>query len=186
VVDDYLRTSVDTVYACGDIVGPYQFTHMAAHQAWYAAVNALAAPFWKVKADYSVVPWTTYTDPEVARVGMSAEEAVARGLDVEVTEYPIDDVDRAIADGRTEGFVKIVTRGKKLLGATVVSAHAGELISEFVLAMTHDLSLQRLLGTIHVYPTMMEANKLAIGAWRRKHAPESLLNMAERLFGYLR
>ena len=185
-VNDYLQTSINTMYACGDLVGPYQFTHMAAHQAWYAAVNALAAPFWRFKADYSVVPWATYTDPEVGRVGLSEEDASAKGLDVEVTRYPLDDLDRAIADGQTQGFVKIISRGDKVLGATIVGAGAGELISEFVTAMTHGIGLKKILSTIHVYPTRMEAAKLAAGTWRRANAPQRVLSLAERVFRFQR
>ena len=182
-VDDALRTSIPTIYACGDAVGPYQFTHMAGHQAWYAAVNALAAPFWRFKANYAVVPWATYTDPEVARVGITEADAPAGS---EVTIYPIDDLDRAIAEGRTDGFVKIISKGNRVLGATIVAVHAGELISEFVTAMTHGIGLKQMLATIHVYPTLMEANKLAAGAWRRAGAPQGLLRFAERLFAAVR
>lgn len=181
-VDAHLRTSLPTVYACGDAIGPYQFTHIASHQAWYAAVNALAAPFWRFKANYAVVPWATYTDPEIARVGVT--EADAPGADV--TTFPIAEVDRAIADGRTSGFVKVVSDGDRILGATIAAANAGELIAEFVTAMTHGLGLKRIMGTIHIYPTAMEANKLAAGAWRREHAPQGLLKVAERVFGVLR
>ena len=170
------------MYACGDAIGPYQFTHIASHQAWYAAVNALAAPFWRFKANYAVVPWATYTDPEIARVGVT--EADAPGADV--TTFPIAEVDRAIADGRTQGFVKVVSDGDRILGATIAAANAGELIAEFVTAMTHGLGLKRIMGTIHIYPTAMEANKLAAGAWRREHAPQGLLKVAERVFGMLR
>ena len=182
-VDACLRTSVPTIYACGDAVGPYQFTHMASHQAWYAAVNALAAPFWRFRVNNRVVPWSTFTDPEVARVGITEAEAPP---EAEVTVHPLDDVDRAVADGCTEGFVKIVSNKGRVLGATIVAAHAGELISEFVTAMTHGIPLNRILGTIHVYPTMMEANKLAAGAWRRENAPRGLLKIAEKAFGALR
>ncbi len=182
-VDAFLRTSVPTIYACGDAVGPYQFTHMASHQAWYAAVNALAAPFWRFRVNDRVVPWATFTDPEVARVGVTEAEAPAGA---QVTVYPVDDVDRAVADGCTEGFVKIVSSNGRILGATIVAAHAGELISEFVTAMTHGIGLNKILGTIHIYPTMMEANKLAAGAWRRGNAPQGLLRVAEKAFSALR
>ena len=155
---------------------------MASHQAWYASVNALVAPFWRFKASYAVVPWATYTAPEIARVGVTAAEAPG----ADVTTFPIGEVDRAIADGRTEGFVKVVSDGDRILGATIAAANAGELIAEFVTAMTHGIGLKRILGTIHVYPTAMEANKLAAGAWRRAHAPRGLLKAAERAFALLR
>lgn len=182
-VDACLRTSMPTIYACGDAIGPHQFTHMASHQAWYAAVNALAAPFWRFKANYGVVPWATYTDPEVARVGVAAAAAPPGA---HVTTLPLAEVDRAVADGRTEGFVKVVSAGDRVLGATIVAPNAGDLIAEFVQAMTHGIGLKGILGTIHVYPTAMEANKLAAGAWRRAHAPQGLLRLAERAFALLR
>ena len=182
-VDAYLRTSVPTVYACGDAIGPHQFTHIASHQAWYAAVNALISPFWRFKANYEVVPWATYTDPEVARVGITEAQAPAGA---HVTTLPLAEVDRAVADGRTEGFVKVVSAGDRVLGATIVAPNAGDLIAEFVLAMTHGIGLKGILSTIHVYPTAMEANKLAAGAWRRAHAPQWLLRLAERALALLR
>jgi pyruvate/2-oxoglutarate dehydrogenase complex dihydrolipoamide dehydrogenase (E3) component/uncharacterized membrane protein YdjX (TVP38/TMEM64 family) len=187
-VDGLLRTNFPNIYACGDVAGPYQFTHVASHQAWYAAVNALLAPWWSFRADYRVIPWATFTDPEVARVGLSEEEARAQGIDYEVTRYGIDDLDRAIADGSDHGFVKVLTPpGKdKILGATVVGAEAGNLLAEFVLAMKHGLGLNKLLGTIHIYPTMMEANKYAAGNWKRAHAPEGALRMAKRVFAWRR
>ena len=182
-VDAYLRTSVPTIYACGDAVGPYQFTHMASHQAWYAAVNALVSPFWRFRMNDRVVPWATFTDPEVARVGITEAQAPPGA---QVTVHPVDDVDRAIADGCTEGFVKIVSNKGRILGATIVAAHAGELISEFVTAMTYGITLNKILGTIHIYPALMEANKLAAGAWRRANAPQGTLKIAEKAFSALR
>jgi dihydrolipoamide dehydrogenase len=181
-VDRYLRTSVRSIYACGDVAGPYQFTHMASHQAWYAAVNALFGTFRKFEVNYAVVPWTTYTDPEVARVGMSEGEAAASGVAVEVTHYPLAHVDRAIADGETRGFIKVLTKpgSDKVLGATIVAPQAGELIAEYILAMTHGLGLKQLMDTIHVYPTSTEINKFAASAWRRKHVPNRLLAIAAR------
>ena len=172
-VDDYLRSSVPNIFACGDVAGPYQFTHMAAHQAWYAAVNALFGRFKKFKVNYDVVPWTTFTDPEVARVGLNESEAAARGLEVEVTTRTLAHLDRAVADGTTEGFIKVLTvPGKdRVLGATIVAPEGGELISEYVLAMTHGLGLKKLMGTIHVYPTLAELNRFAATDWRRAHAP---------------
>jgi len=187
-VDAYLRTDVKNIFACGDLIGPYQFTHMASHQAWFAAVNAMFGMFWKFKANYSVVPWATYTDPEVARVGLSETEALARGLPVDVVRYDLDDLDRAIVDGTAQGWVKVITpRGKdRILGATIVGAHAGELIGELVLAMTHGLGLKKIMATIHIYPTLNEASKFAAGSWRRKNAPERLIGWVEKLHTLLR
>ncbi len=187
-VDGLLRSNFPNIYACGDVAGPYQFTHVASHQAWYAAVNALLAPFWSFRADYRVIPWATFTDPEVARVGLSEDEARAQGVEHEVTRYDIGDLDRAIADGAARGFVKVLTPpGKdKILGATIVGPEAGNLVAEFVLAMKHGLGLNKLLGTIHIYPTLMEANKYAAGAWKRAHAPDAVLRLAERFFAWRR
>ena len=172
----------------GDVAGPYQFTHTAAHQAWYASVNALFGGLKRFKADYRVIPWVTFTSPEVARVGLSEEEAKARGIAQEVTRYGLDDLDRAIADGDARGFVKVVTAAGKdrVLGATVVGEHAGELLAEFTLAMKHGLGLNKLLGTIHIYPTMMEANKYVAGNWKRANKPEKLLQYVERFFAWRR
>ncbi|WP_240901928.1 bifunctional TVP38/TMEM64 family protein/FAD-dependent oxidoreductase [Wenzhouxiangella sp. XN24] len=187
-VDGWLRTNFPNIYACGDVAGPYQFTHVAAHQAWYAAINGLLAPFWSFRADYRVIPWATFTEPEVARVGLSEDEARARGIDYEVTKYGIDDLDRAIADGTDHGFVKVLTRPGKdtILGAAIVGAEAGNLVAEFVLAMKYKLGLNKLLGTIHIYPTMMEANKYVAGVWKRAHAPQGALRMAQRVFAWRR
>jgi pyruvate/2-oxoglutarate dehydrogenase complex dihydrolipoamide dehydrogenase (E3) component/uncharacterized membrane protein YdjX (TVP38/TMEM64 family) len=187
-VDGLLRTNFPNIYACGDVAGPYQFTHVAAHQAWYASLNSLLAPFWSFRADYRVIPWATFTDPEVARVGLSEDEARAKGIAYEVTRYGIDDLDRAIVDGADHGFVKVLTKPGKdhILGATVVGAEAGNLVAEFVLAMKHGLGLNKLLGTIHIYPTMMEANKYAAGNWKRAHAPQAALRLAERVFAWRR
>jgi pyruvate/2-oxoglutarate dehydrogenase complex dihydrolipoamide dehydrogenase (E3) component/uncharacterized membrane protein YdjX (TVP38/TMEM64 family) len=182
--DPFLRTNFPSISVCGDVAGAYQFTHVAAHQAWYAAVNSLLQPFWSFRADYSVIPWCTFTDPEVARVGLSEAEAKEQGVAVEVTRYDIGELDRAITDGEARGFVKVLTSPgtDKIRGATVVGSHAGELIAEFVLAMKHGLGLNKLLGTIHVYPTMMEANKYTAGAWKRAHAPERILRWLGRYF----
>ena len=181
-VNEYLQAGYPSVYACGDVAGPYQFTHAAAHQAWYASVNALFAPFKKFKVDYRVIPWATYTDPEVARVGVNELEAKQRGIKYEVTRYDLAKLDRALTDGHARGTVKVLTvPGKdKILGATIIGAHAGDLIAEFVLAMRHDLGLNKILGTIHAYPTWMEANKFAAGNWKREHAPEWALNLLEK------
>ena len=184
----YLETLYPNIYAVGDVAGPFQFTHVAAHQAWYAAVNALFGRFKRFKADYSVIPWATFTDPEVARVGLSEAEAKAQGIAVEVTRYGIDDLDRAIADGTAHGFVKVLTvPGKdKILGVTIVGAHAGDLLAEYVLAMKHGLGLNKILGTIHIYPTLAEANKYAAGEWKRAHAPHKLLAWVGRYHAWER
>ncbi|MEE4279733.1 MAG: FAD-dependent oxidoreductase [Halieaceae bacterium] len=180
--DECLQTRVPTIFACGDIVGPYQFTHVASHQAWYAAVNALLGHFKRFKVDYSVIPWATFTSPEVARVGLSEEEARAHGVPYEVTRYDIDDLDRAIADSEDHGFVKVLTvPGRdRILGATIVSAHAGDLLTEFTLAMKHGLGLNKILGTIHIYPTMSEANRFLASEWRKARKPETALSLLER------
>ena len=187
-VDEWLRSNVPTILACGDVAGPYQFTHTAAHQAWYASVNALFGIVRKFKVDYSVIPWATFVDPEVARVGLSEEEAREQGVPFEVTRYDLDDLDRAIADGEARGFVKVLTvPGKdRILGVTFVGAHAGDLIAEFVLAMKQGLGLNKLLGTIHIYPTWAEASKYAAGVWKRAHAPRRLLDGLQRFHRWRR
>ena len=186
--NDHLQTRYPNIYAVGDVAGPFQFTHTAAHQAWYAAVNALFGRFRKFRADYRVVPWTTFTDPEVARVGLSESDAQAQGIPYEVTRYGIDDLDRAIADGTAHGFVKVLTvPGKdRILGVTIVGEHAGDLLAEYVLAMKHGLGLNRILGTIHTYPTLSEANKYAAGEWKRAHAPQALLKWVARYHAWER
>jgi pyruvate/2-oxoglutarate dehydrogenase complex dihydrolipoamide dehydrogenase (E3) component len=185
--NEFLQTRYPNIYACGDVTGPYQFTHTASHQAWYASVNALLG-FKKFKADYSVIPWCTFTDPEVARVGLNEQEAQQQGMPYELTTYGMDDLDRAIADSEAHGFVKVLTvPGKdKILGVTIVGEHAGDLISEFVLAMRHGLGLNKILGTIHIYPTLAEANKYAAGNWKKAHAPEGLLRWAEKFHRWRR
>ena len=184
----WLQTLYPNIYAVGDVAGPYQLTHVAAHQAWYAAVNALFGRFRRFKADYAVIPWATFTDPEVARVGLSEAEAREQGIAVEVTRYDLDDLDRAIADGNARGFVKVLTvPGKdRILGVTIVGEHAGDLLAEYVLAMKHGLGLNKILGTIHTYPTMSEANKYAAGAWKRAHAPTKLLEWVGRYHAWER
>ena len=181
-VDQYLRSSVPTIFACGDVAGPFQFTHTASHQAWYASVNALFSPFKQFKADYSVIPWTTFTDPEVARVGLNEQEAERQGIPVEVTRFQLGDLDRALADEEGQGFIKVLTPpGKdRILGVTIVGHHAGDLIAEFITAMKWNLGLKKIMGTIHVYPTLTEANKFAASAWRKNHAPEGLLKWVEK------
>ncbi len=175
--NEYLETIYPNILAAGDVAGPFQFTHTAAHQAWYAAVNALFGTFKKFKVDYSVIPWATFIDPEVARVGLNEQEAKEKGIAYEVVKYPLDDLDRAIADSETHGFVKVLTvPGKdKILGCTIVGTHAGDLLAEYVLAMRHGLGMNKILGTIHTYPTLSEANKYAAGEWKRAHQPEKLL-----------
>jgi pyruvate/2-oxoglutarate dehydrogenase complex dihydrolipoamide dehydrogenase (E3) component/uncharacterized membrane protein YdjX (TVP38/TMEM64 family) len=188
VTDEYLATIYPNIYAAGDVAGPYQFTHVAAHQAWFASVNALFGQIKRFKADYRVIPWTTFIDPEVARVGLNEQEASERGIPHEVTVFPLHELDRAIADSATKGFVKVLTPpGKdRILGATIVGEHAGELLAEYVLAIKHGLGLNKIMATIHTYPTMAEANKYAAGEWKKKHAPQGLLNLAERYHAWRR
>ena len=186
--NEYLETLFPNIYAAGDVAGPYQFTHTAAHQAWYASVNALFGTFKRFKADYSVIPWATFVDPEVARVGLNEQEAREQGIAHEVTRFGIDDLDRAIADSADHGFIKVLTvPGKdKILGVTIVGEHAADLLAEYVLAMKHGLGLNKILGTIHTYPTLAEANKYAAGEWKRAHAPEKLLAWVERYHAWRR
>ncbi|WP_439546563.1 FAD-dependent oxidoreductase [Sandarakinorhabdus sp.] len=186
--DAHLATLHPNIFAAGDIIGPYQFTHVASHQAWYASVNALFGHLRQFKVDYRVIPWTTFLDPEIARVGLNEADAKAAGLPHEVTLYPLHELDRAIADSATTGFVKLLTPpGKdRILGVTIVGEHAGELLAEYVLAMKQGLGLNRILGTIHSYPTMAEANKFAAGVWKKKHAPEGLLRWVGRYHDWRR
>ncbi|MDP2255240.1 MAG: FAD-dependent oxidoreductase [Polaromonas sp.] len=186
--NDYLQTIYPNIYAAGDVAGPYQFTHVAAHQAWYAAVNALFGEFRLFKADYAVIPWTTFIDPEVARVGLNELEAKEKGVAYEVTKYGIDDLDRAIADSEARGFVKVLTVPGKdtILGATIVGTHAGDLLAEYVLAMRHGLGLNKILSTIHTYPTLSEANKYAAGEWKRAHQPRRLLEWVRKYHDWKR
>jgi len=178
----FQQTNYPNIFAVGDVAGPYQFTHTAAHQAWYAAVNALFGQFKQFRTDYSVIPWSTFTDPEVARVGLNEQEAKTQGISYEVTTYGIDDLDRAITDSEAHGFVKVLTPpgADKILGVTIVGEHAGDLLAEFVLAMKYGLGLNKILSTIHIYPTMAEANKYAAGVWKRNHTPKFLLKLVER------
>jgi pyruvate/2-oxoglutarate dehydrogenase complex dihydrolipoamide dehydrogenase (E3) component/uncharacterized membrane protein YdjX (TVP38/TMEM64 family) len=186
--NDYLETLYPNIFAAGDVAGPYQYTHTAAHQAWYAAVNALFGDFKKFKADYSVIPWATFIEPEVARVGLNEQEAKEQGVPYEVVKFNNEELDRAIADGTAHGFVKVLTvPGKdKILGVTIVGEHAGDLLAEFVLAMKHGLGLNKILGTIHTYPTLAEANKYAAGEWKRAHAPQGVLRWLERFHAWKR
>ena len=186
--NEFLQTNYPNIYAAGDVAGPFQFTHTAAHQAWYAAVNALFDPLKKFKADYSVIPWATFVEPEVARVGLNEQEAKEKGIPYEVTTYGIDDLDRAIADSEAHGFLKVLTvPGKdRILGVTIVGEHAGDLIAEYVLAMKHGIGLNKILGTIHIYPTLAEANKYVAGNWKKAHAPQQLLAWVERFHAWRR
>ncbi|MCC5871687.1 MAG: FAD-dependent oxidoreductase [Gammaproteobacteria bacterium] len=187
-VDDFLRTNYPNIFAVGDVAGPYQFTHAAAHQAWHAAVNALFGTFKKFRVDYSSLPWSTFIDPEVARVGLNEQDAKARGIEYEVTTYDLAELDRAIADGADSGFIKVLTvPGKdRILGATIVGHHAGELIAEYVTAIRHGLGMNKLLATIHVYPTWTEANKYAAGEWKKARVPERLLSWVARYHAWRR
>jgi len=186
--DDYLQTVYPNIYVCGDAAGPYQFTHTASHQAWYAAVNALFGQFKRFKADYSVIPWATFIDPEVARVGLSETEAQEQGIACEVTRYSLTDLDRAITDEVAKGFVKVLTVPGKdtILGVTIVGERAGDLIAEYVLAMKHGLGMKKLMQTIHIYPTLMEANKNTAGEWQRTRVPQGLLKWATRYHDWRR
>jgi len=188
VTDEYLATLYPNIYAAGDVAGPYQFTHTASHQAWFASVNALFGQVWRFKADYRVIPWTTFTDPEIARVGLSETEAREQGVAHEVTVFPLKELDRALTESATHGFVKILTPpGKdRILGVTIVGTHAGDLLAEYVLAMKHGLGLNKILGTIHTYPTLAEANKYAAGEWKRAHQPHGLLQWVRRFHDWRR
>ncbi|MBF0444556.1 MAG: FAD-dependent oxidoreductase [Magnetococcales bacterium] len=186
--DQYLRTNYPNIFACGDVAGPFQFTHTAAHQAWYASVNALFGRFKRFKVDYSVIPWATFTDPEVARVGLNQQEAIARGIPHEITTYGIDDLDRAIADEEAHGIVKVLTvPGKdKILGVTIVGDHAGDIIAEYVAAMRHGFGMNKILGTIHIYPTLAEANKYAAGVWKKSHVSPKVMHFLEKFHTWSR
>jgi pyruvate/2-oxoglutarate dehydrogenase complex dihydrolipoamide dehydrogenase (E3) component len=187
-VNEYLQTRFPNIYACGDVAGPYQFNHTASHQAWYTAVNGLFGSLKKFKADYRVIPWATFSDPEVARVGINEQEAKEQGIPYDVTRYDIDDLDRAIADGEAHGFIKVLTvPGKdKILGVTIVGHHAGDIIAEYVTAMKHGLGLNKILGTIHIYPTLAETNKFVAGNWKRANAPEKALQFLEKFHRWKR
>ena len=186
--DRFMRTNIPNIFVCGDVTGDYQFTHVAAHEAWYASVNALFRPWKMFAADYRVIPMVTFTDPEVARVGLNETEAREKGIAFEISRYGIDDLDRAIADEEAEGFVKVLTvPGKdQILGVTIVGSHSGELLAEFVLAMKYRLGLNKILGTIHAYPTLAEANKYAAGVWKKAHAPQGVLRMIEKYHAWNR
>ncbi len=187
-VNEYLQTKYPNIYACGDVAGPYQFTHTAAHQAWYASVNGLFRHFKSFKVDYSVIPWATFTDPEVARVGLNEQEAQQQNINYEVSRFELNDLDRAIADGETDGFIKVLTvPGKdRILGVTIVGEHAGDLIAEYVSAMKNGIGLNKILATIHIYPTMAEANKYVAGQWKQAHKPEKILAWLEKFHQWRR
>ena len=187
-VDRYLRTSIKNIFACGDLIGPYQLTHMASHQAWHATINALFGWAWKFPINYSVVPWATFTDPEVARVGLSETEAKAQGLKVEITKFSFEELDRAIADGNQAGWVKVLTKpgSDKIIGVCIVGENAGELLAEYVLAMTHNIGLKKIMSTIHVYPTLSESSKRLAGVWRGNNAPQRILKWGAKLQSLMR
>ena len=192
-INEFLQTSFPNIYAVGDVAGPFQFTHTAAHMAWFATVNSLFSPLLALrggpfKVDYSVIPWETFTEPEVARVGLNETEAREKGIAYEVVRYSLEELDRAIADGEAHGFVKVLTvPGKdRILGVTIVGDHAGELLAEYVLAMKHRIGLNKILGTIHIYPTLAEANKYAAGLWKQAHQPKRLLRYVERFHTWRR
>lgn len=188
VADEFLRTNYPNIYVCGDVTGPFQFTHTSSHQAWYCAVNSLFGPFKTYKVDYRVIPWCTFTDPEVARVGINEIEAKEQGIEYQVTKYGIDDLDRAIADSEAHGFVKVLTPpgSDKILGVTIVGHHAGDIIAEYVTCMKYDLGLNKILGTIHIYPTLSEANKYAAGVWKKQNAPQAALRFLAKFHAWRR
>ena len=187
-INAFLQTSVPSIFACGDIAGPYQFTHTAAHQAWYASVNALFGPYKKFKVDYSVIPWATFTEPEVARGGLNETDAKAANVEYEVSTFDISELDRAIADEEAHGLIKVLTvPGKdQILGVIIAGNHAGDLITEYISAMKYGIGLNKILGTIHIYPTMAEANKYVAGVWKKAHAPELVLNLAKKFHTWRR
>jgi len=182
-VNDFLQTIYPNIYACGDVAGPWQLTHAAAHQAWYAAMNALYGHWWKFRVDYTVIPRAVFCDPEVASVGINEQQAKTQNIDYELTEYGMDDLDRAIADGEAKGSVRVLTPpgSDKILGVTIVGPHAADIMSEYVLAMRNGLGLKKILGTVHIYPTFAEANKFAAGNWRKAHLSSRLLRLSEWL-----
>jgi dihydrolipoamide dehydrogenase len=184
----FLQTNIPSIYVCGDVTGPYQFTHTAAHQAWYACVNALFSPLKKFKVDYTVIPWATFTDPEVARVGLNEKDAKIQNILYEVTTYDIDDLDRAIADSEARGFIKVLTvpNKDKILGVTIVGRHAGDLIAEYILAMKYGLGMNKILATIHIYPTLAEANKYVAGNWKKEHLPIFAIKILEKFHKWRR
>ncbi|WP_432473576.1 FAD-dependent oxidoreductase [Amphritea sp. HPY] len=187
-VDEYLRTSIPNILACGDVIGPYLFTHAAAHQAWFASVNALFGQFKKFKVDYSLIPFTTYTSPEVARIGLNEKQAIDKGIKYEAVRYDLAELDRAITDEAAYGFVKVLLKpgSDKIIGVTLVGEHAAEMLPEFALAMKHKLGLNKILGTTHAYPTLNEANRFVAGEWKKRHAPQKILRWVERFHSWKR
>jgi pyruvate/2-oxoglutarate dehydrogenase complex dihydrolipoamide dehydrogenase (E3) component len=187
-VNEYLETLYPNIFACGDVAGPYQFTHTASHMAWYCAVNGLFGRFRKFRVDYSVIPWATFTDPEVARVGLNESEAKEKKIPHDIATYGIDDLDRAIADGEAHGLVKVLTRPgtDRILGVTIAGEHAADLLAEFVLAMRHGVGLNKILGTIHTYPTLAEANKYAAGAWKKARVTRGQMDFAQAFHAWTR
>lgn len=187
-VDAYSRTKVKNIFACGDVTSPYQFTHMASHQAWYCAVNALFQPLKKFKVDLTTIPWCTYTDPEIARVGLNEKEAKAKNIPYEVTTYPLEELDRAMTDEEDRGTVKVLTKPgqDQILGVTICGYHAGDFLPEFVFARKYGFGLNHILSTVHIYPTMAEANKYAAGAWKKAHAPQRLLHLLGKIHTWRR
>ncbi len=187
-VNQHLQTNIKNIFSCGDVVGAYQFTHVASHQAWFASVNSLFGLFKKFKVDYSVIPWATFTDPEVARVGINEQEAKQNNIKYDLTQYDIDDLDRAIVDDEDHGFVRVLTKKgtDRILGVTIVGYHASEIIAEYVLAMKHKIGLNKILSTIHIYPTYNEANKYAAGVWKRANTPQKLLSLVEMFHAWRR
>jgi pyruvate/2-oxoglutarate dehydrogenase complex dihydrolipoamide dehydrogenase (E3) component len=186
--NEYLQTNYPNIFVCGDVTGPFQLTHTAAHQAWYCAVNGLFGKFKKFRVDYSVIPWATYSDPEVASVGLNETRAMAEGIEYEITTYGIDDLDRAIADSEDHGVVRVLTKPgtDKILGATIVGQHASDLIVEFIAGMKHGFGLNKILGTIHIYPTMAEANKYLAGNWKKKQTSENVFKWLARFHSWER
>lgn len=184
----FLQTNISNIYVCGDVTGPYQFTHVASHQAWYASVNALFAPFKKFAVDYRVIPWVTFCDPEVARVGINEQEAKQQGIAYEVTRYNLKELNRAVTDDATAGFIKVLTppNKDKILGVTIVGEHAGDMLAEFVLAMRYNMGLGKILATIHAYPTLSEGNKALAGNWRKNHLPALALTLLEKFHAWRR
>ena len=186
-VNSSMQTSISNIFACGDVAGPYQYTHMASYQAFFSSINAMLSGLWKIQANYKAVPWATYIRPEVARVGLSETEARMRKISYDTTRYELSNLDRARTEGETQGFIKILTVPKKdkILGVTIVGYQASELIGEFVFAMTHNLGLRKIIDAIHVYPTMFEANKLAANEWRKNHLPHKSITWGRRFLAWL-
>jgi pyruvate/2-oxoglutarate dehydrogenase complex dihydrolipoamide dehydrogenase (E3) component len=190
-VNARLQTTNPSIYAAGDICSRYKFTHAADAMAQIVIQNALFPhPFGLgyASVDSLVMPWCTFTEPEVAHVGMYEKEAQEKGLDVETYTYTLDEVDRAILDGEDEGFARVhIQKGTdKILGATIVAAHAGEMISEFSVAMKTGAGAKAIAGTIHPYPTQAEVNKKVINLWRKAHFTQRTREFLIKLFAWMR